>query len=301
MFALLAVWLIAFALFASASEPVSSGLPEAERKVVDGPARLKVNTHLTVETNTPPTASTTNAPRKTFDWSASWNAWDGLHFALDRKTFLGQEATSVTNFRAIHLAETRMAGKLGAKFAVDGAAYVADESLTGFDAGAEVRRARVYARGDCLFLVPVSYELEIGYIPGSFHIENSYLEFPNLGFLDFLGSLKGGQFTAPMSLENYESSGRRMAISTFSKRGWRWISRRGHEILGGMRLRRLAEHLFESVRHSSRAKGSIAGRQQRGVLADASRCRSHLIGMRRGRIGMSCNAGLLGCPLWDTG
>jgi phosphate-selective porin len=129
-----------------------------------------------------------------------------LHFALDRKTLLGRYLTSVTNLEVVHLDETRMAGKLGAKFAVDAAAYVADTNFTGFDNGVELRRARVYAKGVCLFLVPVSYELEVGYIPGAFQIENSYVQFPNLEVFGFLGSLKFGQYTVPMSLENYESS-----------------------------------------------------------------------------------------------
>ena len=42
------------------------------------------------------------------------------------------------------------------------------------------------ARGDCLLLLPVSYELEIGYIPGQFYIENSYLAFRNIDWIDEL-------------------------------------------------------------------------------------------------------------------
>jgi phosphate-selective porin OprO/OprP len=96
-----------------------------------------------------------------------------------------------------------MAGKIGAKFAVDAAAFLTEESLGEFGNGAELRRARIYAKGDCLIILPVSYELELGYVPGSFYIENSYLAFHDLGFL---GTLKGGQFQVPMSLVNYGSS-----------------------------------------------------------------------------------------------
>lgn len=66
-----------------------------------------------------------------------------------------------------------------------------------------LRRARLYTKGDCIFITPVSYELEIGYIPDTFYIENSYLEFPNLGVL---GSLKVGQYQPPMGLVTYGSS-----------------------------------------------------------------------------------------------
>ena len=191
----------------NAAPPLSSSNSVAE--VGSGPENLKQHTRIVVETNQPPTAGQsvdTNQPAKSSAWSSRWKGWDGLYFSLERKTLLGREFESVTNVRAVHLEETRMAGKLGAKFAVDAAAYATSAEFTGFDAGVELRRARLYAKGDCLLLVPVSYELEIGYIPGSFYIENSYLEFHNLGFLDFLGSLKVGQYQVPMSLVNYGSS-----------------------------------------------------------------------------------------------
>jgi phosphate-selective porin OprO/OprP len=172
-----------------------------------GPERLKEQTRVIVETNLPPVeAGTTNVPEKTWKWSASWKGWDGLHLELENRTFLGQFVSGVTNIHAVHLAETRMAGKIGARLAVDGAAYLTDRDFQDFNGGVEVRRARIYAKGDCLVLVPVSYELEIGYVPGSFYIEDSYLDFRELGFLDFLGSIKFGQFRVPMSLVNYGSS-----------------------------------------------------------------------------------------------
>jgi len=170
------------------------------------PERLKEKTRVTLTNLPPPVAAATNAPPKTFDWSVAWKDWDGLHFALERKTLLGQQVSSITNVWALRLEETRMAGKLGAKFAVDAAAFATGDEFTGFNDDVELRRARVYFKGDCLIFVPVAYEFEFGYIPGSFYIENSYLEFPNLGWLDFLGSFKVGQYQVPMSLVNYGSS-----------------------------------------------------------------------------------------------
>ncbi|HMO66767.1 MAG TPA: porin, partial [Verrucomicrobiota bacterium] len=46
-------------------------------------------------------------------------------------------------------------------------------------------------------------EIEIGYIPDHFYIENSYLMFRDVGFL---GDLQLGQFQTPMTLENSGSS-----------------------------------------------------------------------------------------------
>jgi phosphate-selective porin OprO/OprP len=170
---------------------------------------LKKQTRVIVATNLPPTigqSGETNQPAKSFDWSGQWKGWDGFHFELTQKTPMGSTFVIQTNQYGFQLAETRMAGKIGAKFAVDAAGFVTGKEFTGFDGGVELRRARVYARGDCLLLLPVSYEIEIGYIPSSFYIENSYLQFHNLGFFDFLGSFKVGQYQVPMGLENYGSS-----------------------------------------------------------------------------------------------
>ncbi len=182
--------------------PADDALPTTERL-----GRLEAQERMVVVTNALPASATpTNPPPKSLEWSATWKGWDGLHFAVDRQTFLGQQIAEVTNIHVFHLAKARLTGKVGAKFAVDGAAYATGHNFAGFDGGLELRRARLYAKGDCLLLLPVFYELEVGYIPDTFYIENSYLEFPNLRFLRFLGPLKVGQFQVPMSLANYGSS-----------------------------------------------------------------------------------------------
>lgn len=176
-------------------------------QAAEGLARPETATRLAGETNGPPAAAIpTGVVHRYFDWEALWQGWDGLHFTVTRKTFLGQQVTQVTNLPVVHLAENRLSGKVGAKFAVDAASYATGDNFTGFDPGFELRRARLYAKGGCLLLIPFSYEIEIGYIPHTFYLENSYLEFHNLGFLSFLGSLKGGQFQVPMGLANYGSS-----------------------------------------------------------------------------------------------
>jgi len=171
-----------------------------------GPEQLRQQTHIIVETNPAPgkVGSEERAPKeKRQYWNAHWEEWDGLHFDLRRRTLLAEQISGVTNLHTVHLEETRLAGKIGAKIAVDAAAYVTDEDFTGFDDGVQLRRARVYAKGDCLILLPFSYQFEVGYVPHEFYIENSYLEFHNLGFL---GTFKGGQFQVPMTLVNYGSS-----------------------------------------------------------------------------------------------
>lgn len=185
--------------------PVVCGLA-AEGEDTPGPDALKAKTRLVLDTPAPladDAKGTNGPPGKRTEWSAAWKDWDGLHFELRQRTPLGGWVKGLEHVPVLQLEESRMAGKIGAKVAGDAAAFVADDDFTGFDAGTELRRIRIYARGDCLMVLPVSYEIEVGYIPDQFYIENSYLKFRNLGFL---GDLQAGQFQAPMTLENYGSS-----------------------------------------------------------------------------------------------
>ncbi len=172
----------------------------------------------------------TNPPAsapKSFHWESSWKGWDGLHLEWRSKTLLGQLVPGVTNLErlnltgridealsgeslapgtnvhGLYLGRSQMRAKIGAKLALDGAGYHPDNAFSGFDDHFEVRRARLYAKGDCLLVMPVSYQLEVGYIPDEFYIEESYLSWKDVGWL---GELKVGQFKAPMSLDHITSS-----------------------------------------------------------------------------------------------
>jgi phosphate-selective porin OprO and OprP len=206
---------------ADASGTASLSSPNNGSQTEVGPQRLKQHVRVTVETNVPPIEATTNAANpkeKSFQWKISWEGWNGLHADLSRRTRIKEPLTGVgakmlsdvrekiqgTNAdRVFHLEEAKMSGKIGAKLQVDGAAYVTGNQFKGFDDGFEVRRFRVYAQGDCLLLLPVSYELELGYIPNQFYIENSYLAFRDL---PWIGELKVGYYQAPMGLDAVTSS-----------------------------------------------------------------------------------------------
>ncbi len=182
-------------------------------QVESGPEALKHQVRITVETNAVPDGAATNrvTPKeKAFEWRSSWEGWDGLHLELSQKTPMEDPLAEVrekiqgTNaYRVFHLEELKMTAKIGGRLAVDGAAYVTGKEFTGFDAGVEVRRARVYAMGDCILLLPVSYQVEIGYVPDQFYLEETYLLFGNL---PWIGDLKGGQYKAPMGLDIITSS-----------------------------------------------------------------------------------------------
>jgi phosphate-selective porin OprO and OprP len=189
-----------------------------------GPERLKQQARVTIETNAPPAGATTNAAafkEKVYTWKPSWEGWDGLHLELTRKTLLGRYLPGVTNIEQgklaerfglpdrgtnayrLHLEEDKMTMKIGGSLAVDAAAYVTGPQFQGFDDGVQVRRARVFAEGDCLLVLPVSYDLEIGYIPNQLQIQNSYLALKDIAVI---GDLKFGQYQAPMGLDVITSS-----------------------------------------------------------------------------------------------
>jgi phosphate-selective porin OprO/OprP len=217
---------ISVALLHAAQAPQS--LPQlssqSEPENEGGPEQLKQQIRVTVETNVPPAEVATNAvatKEKSFQWKFSWEDWNGLHAELTRKTLLGRLVPGITNIEQanlaklsglaalgtntyrLHLEEDKMTMKIGAKLQVDAAAYATAKGYPSIDDGIEVRRARVYAQGDCILLLPFSYEIELGYIPNQFYIENSYLAFREL---PWIGEIKFGQFQAPMGLDAVTSS-----------------------------------------------------------------------------------------------
>ena len=184
------------------AEAVSSG--------TEGPERLKRQVRVTVQTNAVADGKVIPGKETSFQFHTAWESWNGLQIQVSRKTRLKdpfsemREAIKGTNAnRVIHLEEMKMSGNIGGKLAVDAAGFVTGKEFERFDPGVQVRRARVYARGDCLLVLPVSYEVEVGYVPNEFYIENSYLSFKDIRWI---GELKAGQFKAPMSLEMITST-----------------------------------------------------------------------------------------------
>jgi len=212
------VW-IAFAPDMSAAEPAqpaTTATPPTRSDLAEtnsGPQALKQKVRIVVDTNAPPAAGATNAAtadESYFKWKFSWDGWDGLYVGISERTPLHiatpilSRGMGLTNaFPRLNLEESKMEAHIGARTAVDAAAFTTTGNLTGFDDGGQLRRFRLYAKGDCLLLLPVSYELEVGYVPGGFYIEDSYLSFQNI---KYIGEFKIGQFQPPMSLEAVTSS-----------------------------------------------------------------------------------------------
>ena len=135
-----------------------------------------------------------------FDWDVTWKNWHGLDFHTSRKTGL-QGPTG--QLPLLDLSETRRAASIGGRIEIDGAAYSTDGSLSGFDDGFDLRRARITAKGASLLAVPFSYRIDLGYVPGKFTLSQAYVEIADV---PHLGNLRFGQFTPPVGLQLITSS-----------------------------------------------------------------------------------------------
>jgi phosphate-selective porin OprO and OprP len=180
----------------------------------EGPTRLGQSTRVVLNTNAPVvTAAETNAPgpaQKSFTWKVAWEGWNGLQLEAVQRTpltdpmeSLGLQPKGTGPLSYLHLEQVKLSGKFGARLEVDGAAFATTGDLTGFDPGVQLRRLRVFAGGDCILVLPLSYYIELGYGAGKFYLNQSTLTFP-AG--KYLGTLQVGQFQAPMGLENITSS-----------------------------------------------------------------------------------------------
>jgi phosphate-selective porin OprO and OprP len=191
--------------------PAASGTNDtASTNAISGPERLEHSTRVVLETNAPPTTSIkTNRP-STFQWEFAWKGWDGLQVQVVQSTSLenpygliAPQADPANQRPRLHLEQVKMSGTFGARLEVDGAAFITDGNLTGFDNGIQLRRLLFSAGGDCILILPVSYYFELGYSAGQFTLNKSYIQFSHI---DYLGNFRLGQFQAPMGLDVITSS-----------------------------------------------------------------------------------------------
>jgi phosphate-selective porin OprO/OprP len=108
----------------------------------------------------------------------------------------------LTNGLTFHLDQLKMTANLGALIEVDGAGYSTTGNLD-IPNDIQLRRARLIAQGACILVLPVTYKIEIGYIPHKFNVNQAWLEFDHI---DYIGYIKGGVYQPPMGLDLVTSS-----------------------------------------------------------------------------------------------
>jgi phosphate-selective porin OprO/OprP len=151
-----------------------------------------------VETQVTPAAPAEDA--KGFKWTYGWEMWHGLDFSASKRTAFESTLTAVP---ILNFQEVKLAGSIGGRVEVDGAAYSTNGDLSGFDDGFELRRARVTAKGASILGVGFNYRVDLGYVPGSFTITQAYIGIPGVRYL---GTVEFGQFTPPVGLQMITSS-----------------------------------------------------------------------------------------------
>jgi phosphate-selective porin OprO/OprP len=106
-------------------------------------------------------------------------------------------------FGYFNLEQVKLSGTTGARVEVDGAAFLTSGNLADFNDDIQLRRLRVFAGGDCILVLPVSYFVELGYSAYQFTLNQGYLLFSDIALI---GNLQVGQFQPPMGLDLITSS-----------------------------------------------------------------------------------------------
>ncbi len=175
------------------------------------PKHSKDEFQVRIRTNAPPQeAGATNAPSaadKGFHWDLSWQGWNGLQMGITQKTplttpreMLGLQP--LTNLPMMHLEQLKMTANIGARIEVDAAAYATTGNLD-FSDGVKLRRALLDIGGDCILLYPVTYLIQLRYLPNRFDLSKAWVSSDRM---DYIGYLVAGLYTPPMGLDMITSS-----------------------------------------------------------------------------------------------
>ncbi len=137
------------------------------------------------------------------EWETDWRGWDGFHYKRIIRFPKGKQVKNKEGVVRLDYSQVAHVGKMGGKLFLDGAGFSGDESAVEKGGDWEVRKARVYAEGNVVLLIPFSYSVEAGFAGGDFHLEDTYFQ---LEKRPWVGRIRIGQFTAPMGLEATSSS-----------------------------------------------------------------------------------------------
>lgn len=148
------------------------------------------------------------APETESNWHFKWLGWEGIDFEVQEKTSFSNPAIdsdSETLHALSQFSVERMTfhARIGVRMDVDVAAFANSGDAPDPGLRMELRRFRILTKGDLQFLFPLIYQIELGYVPSSFYVENMYIAMDGVSYL---GQLKFGAYSAPMGFENMMSS-----------------------------------------------------------------------------------------------
>ena len=158
----------------------------------------------------PGTAEEPEEKKETTRWVFSWDGWGGLQLGMIQKIPLknpkpvfGLMPEVPGTGPLIDFEQVALTSTIGVRLAGDAAAFRTSGSLTGFDDGAELRRARLFFRGAWTLVLPIMYSIDLGYTPNKFTLAEAWLRFPGV---KFIGQTQFGQFQPPQGLDVINSS-----------------------------------------------------------------------------------------------
>jgi phosphate-selective porin OprO/OprP len=129
-------------------------------------------------------------PHEPFEFRLYWKR--GLNYVALRHVRLERESGSVFD------GALGLNGRIGFKLGVDTAGYVERGSLPEPGVRFDVRRVFVYTTGEFRLLVPILFKFDLGGVGDSLYFSDFYFWLQDV---PYVGTVKLGQFDAPMSLE----------------------------------------------------------------------------------------------------
>jgi len=131
------------------------------------------------------------------EWKFYWH--EGLHYWLQQKPVFHGD---------LHIPERlkprpKLEGKVGGLLQVDAALFAGDDELDGFSDDIQVRRIRLCTNGSFFLWVPVYFRFQFGVTDDTFYLNDGYLQFRNLPFIQ---TVTLGYLKAPFSMERLAGS-----------------------------------------------------------------------------------------------
>lgn len=197
-----------FAIAPGGASRLAAQDPPAATATVAAPvpdAQSAADEHRAQEPSSSPAPGEAGAEeRRSFDLRVYWER--GLNYTVMQRVHIGHEDIFVFD------RDARLTGRIGAKIGVDVAGYFEDGTIPELGTRFGLRRALFYTTGEFRFFYPVLFKFDLGGVGDELYFSDFYFWVRDL---PYVGTVKFGQFDAPMSLEALSGS----TYSTFMEYG----------------------------------------------------------------------------------
>jgi len=137
----------------------------------------------------------TEGERSPFDMHLYWER--GINYTVLQRIWLGTKDVSLLDENAT------LTGRIGLKLGLDTAGYIEGGSVPDVGTRFNLRRALFYTTGEFRFVYPILFKFDLGGVGDSLYFSDFYFWAKDV---PYVGTVKLGQFDAPMSLEALSGS-----------------------------------------------------------------------------------------------